>query len=158
MHNPRQKSPEVSPALLERSMLPLWRQIYQEFTLRGQKWGLPLNVSMTLAHLYMHPEEAEPSHLAEMTFFPRQTMTSVLDTLEKRKLALRTPHPHDRRRKLIALTPPGRRLGRRIIQDMLEFEHAALKTIPEDSKVAFRELVSRYADALTSQNPSLHSI
>jgi DNA-binding MarR family transcriptional regulator len=39
--------------------------------------------------------------------------TLVVDDLEARELVTRTPHPDDRRRKLVSVTPAGRRAARR---------------------------------------------
>jgi DNA-binding MarR family transcriptional regulator len=39
-------------------------------------------------------------------------MTYTIDTLEKRGLIKRQPHPSDRRAVIIQITPPGRRLAR----------------------------------------------
>jgi DNA-binding MarR family transcriptional regulator len=39
--------------------------------------------------------------------------TLVVDDLERRELVTRTPHPDDRRRKLVSVTPAGRRAARK---------------------------------------------
>ncbi|MDD5706812.1 MAG: MarR family transcriptional regulator [Kiritimatiellae bacterium] len=145
-------APPRAAATLDRSMLPLWRRIYQEFAARGQRWGLPINVGMTLVHLYLHPDEAEPAHLASANCFPRQTITFVLDALERQKLARREPHPSDRRRKQVVLTAAGRKLGARLFADLLGFEAQALSAIPAGSLDTFRNLVKCYADALARHN------
>lgn len=139
------------PAVPESSMLPLWRRIYQAFTTRGQRWDLPANAGMVLVHLHVHTEGCEPARLAEYTRFPRQTMTFVLDTLEKRGLAVRTPHASDRRRVRIELTPSGRTLAARMLKDLLAFEAAALAAIPDGDHGLFQRLVGCYADALEQQ-------
>lgn len=136
-----------------RGMLKLWRRIGQEFARHGQThWEVPLNAGIVLMHLGLYPDDDEPALLAQVTHFPRQTMTFVLDTLEKRDLALREPHPSDRRRKRIVLTAQGRKLSRRMVLEMLAFEEAALAAIPADSLETFKKLVNCYADALALQN------
>jgi DNA-binding MarR family transcriptional regulator len=52
-------------------------------------------------------------------------MTAVLDTLERRGLVRRTPHPADRRKLLIDVTPEARRL----VDAMLPRVHAGLRAI-----------------------------
>ena len=49
--------------------------------------------------------------MATANYFPRQTVTFILDTLEKNGLAVRKPHPNDRRRKRVQLTPKGKQLA-----------------------------------------------
>jgi DNA-binding MarR family transcriptional regulator len=48
--------------------------------------------------------------LAQLLGLDRSTTGLVVGLLERRKLMQRTPHPHDRRRQVLALTPDGRRL------------------------------------------------
>jgi DNA-binding MarR family transcriptional regulator len=48
--------------------------------------------------------------LAQLLGLDRSTTGLVVGLLERRKLLQRTPHPHDRRRQVLALTPDGRRL------------------------------------------------
>ena len=138
-------------AIPETSMLPLWRSIHQAFMARSQQWGLPSNAGLVLVHIQVHPEDAEPAILAEVTHFPRQSMTFVIDLLEKRGLAVRTPHPSDRRRKRIELTAKGAALGARMLADLLAFESVALAAIPGGDLGAFKHLVECYARALASQ-------
>lgn len=134
------------------SMLPLWRRIHQELMLRTQKWSLPSNVAMVLVHLHLHPEDSEPAAMAAANYFPRQTITFILDALEKQGLAARQPHPNDRRRKLVQLTPKGRKMAEAMFQDMIAFESAALRSIEDVDLPRLRSFLARYADALASQN------
>ena len=62
----------------------------------------------------------EPSTIGERVFVTTGTMTSVLDTLEKRGLIQRLPHPGDRRKLLIDITPDARA----ILDELLPSLHA----------------------------------
>ena len=134
------------------SMLPLWRRIHQELMFRAQKWNLPSNVAMVLVHLHLHPEDSEPATMAAANDFPRQTVTFILDALEKQGLAVRQPHPNDRRRKLVVLTPMGRKKAEEMVQDMVRFESAALRNIEDVDLPRLQSFLTRYADALAAQN------
>ena len=134
------------------SILPLWRRIHQEFMLRSQLYGLPANVCMVLMHLHLHPEESEPAALAAANYFPRQTVTFILDSLELKRLAVRKPHPRDRRRKRVQLTPRGRRLAERMFTGLVRFESAALAQIEDVDIPRLQAFLGRYADALAVQN------
>ena len=134
------------------SMLPLWRRIHQELMLHGQKWGLPTNVSMVLVHLHLHPEDSEPAAVAAANYFPRQTITFILDLLEREGLAVRQPHPNDRRRKLVVLTSKGKDKAEEMVRDMIAFESAALRTIEDVDLPRLQSFLTRYADALAAQN------
>ena len=133
-------------------MLPLWRRVHQELMIHGQKWKLPTNVAMVLVHLHLHPEDSEPAAMAAANHFPRQTVTFLLDTLEKRGFAVRLPHPNDRRRKRVQLTPKGKRLGERMFTEMVNFESTALRHIEDVDIPRLQSFLARYADALAAQN------
>ena len=134
------------------SMLPLWRRVHQELMIRGQKWGIPTNVAMVLVHLHLHPEDSEPAAVAAANYFPRQTITFILDLLEREGLAVRRPHPNDRRRKLVVLTPKGKDKAEEMVRDMIAFESAALRTIEDVDLPRLQSFLTRYADALAAQN------
>jgi DNA-binding MarR family transcriptional regulator len=80
-------------------------------------------------------------------------MTSLLDTLERRGLIERHPHPTDRRKVLIHLTADAQR----IVDQQLPTLHAviaqAISTLPEDDRehlltslTTIRARVSQIAD------------
>ena len=62
----------------------------------------------------------EPSVIAERVLITTGTMTSVLDTLEKRGLIQRMPHPGDRRKLLVSITPQAQA----ILDELLPSLHA----------------------------------
>ena len=141
--------PDQVPAT---SMLPLWRRVHQELMIRGQKWDIPANAAMVLVHLHLHPEDSEPAAVAAANYFPRQTITFILDQLEREGLAVRKPHPNDRRRKLVVLTSKGKKKAEEMVRDMIAFESAALRTIEDVDLPRLQSFLTRYADALAAQN------
>ena len=141
--------PDQVPAT---SMLPLWRRVHQELMIRGQKWKLPTNAAMVLVHLHLHPEDSEPAAVAAANYFPRQTITFILDQLEREGLAVRKPHPNDRRRKLVVLTSKGKKKAGEMVRNMIAFESAALRTIEDVDLPRLQSFLTRYADALAAQN------
>ena len=65
-------------------------------------------------------EPLEPSVIAERLVVTTGSMTSLLDNLEKRGLVRRLPHPDDRRKLLIDITPDARA----IVDELLPALHA----------------------------------
>ncbi|OPZ24206.1 MAG: HTH-type transcriptional regulator MhqR [Lentisphaerae bacterium ADurb.BinA184] len=149
---PRHPPRQTAEALLAASMLPLWRRIGHEFAAHMHRWDLPPNALHTLLHLHLHPGTSEPAELAEAVCLPRQTVTFILDTLERRRLATRRPHPSDRRRKTVAVTAKGHALAARMFADLLQFEATALKTVAVRDIRAVKTFLNQYADALAAQN------
>jgi len=62
----------------------------------------------------------EPSVIAERLLVTTGSMTSLLDNLEKRGLIRRQPHPEDRRKLLIDITPAAQA----IVDELLPAMHA----------------------------------
>jgi DNA-binding MarR family transcriptional regulator len=62
--------------------------------------------------MYLTKDEniCEPSVIADSLCIPRQTMTSIIDSMVKQKLVKRIPHLSDRRRILIEITEKGREI------------------------------------------------
>jgi len=79
----------------------------------------PYNVSPTeyraLAFLLFCPGGSEPSVIADTLCILRQTMTKVVDSLERKGLVTRTGHPSDRRRVSVVLEPKGEALARELL-------------------------------------------
>jgi len=76
------------------------RQAWEDHRLSG-------TAKQALAVLEGAGEPLEPSVIAERLIITTGSMTSMLNTLERSGLVSRTPHPHDRRKLLIAITPQG---------------------------------------------------
>ena len=65
-------------------------------------------------------EPLEPSVIAERLLITTGSVTSLLDNLEKRGLIRRLPHPEDRRKLLIEITPAAQA----IVDELLPALHA----------------------------------
>jgi DNA-binding MarR family transcriptional regulator len=78
-----------------------------------------------------------PTALGEKLIVTRATVTGLVDSLERRKLVERSPHPQDRRSLLIRITPIGLEVlseVRRVVHDqerdwMRGFSDAELTTL-----------------------------
>ena len=68
--------------------------------------------------LIRFPDGIEPSVIADTLTILRQYVTKMVDDLENRKLVERVPHPSDRRRIHIRLTPEGLALAQILINEM----------------------------------------
>jgi DNA-binding MarR family transcriptional regulator len=70
-------------------------------------------------------EPLEPGVIAERLLITTGSMTSLLDNLEKRGLVHRLPHPTDRRKLLVDLTPAGAA----IVNELLPAIHARERVV-----------------------------
>jgi DNA-binding MarR family transcriptional regulator len=97
-----------------------------------QAWddhGLSGTAKQALAVLDGAREPLEPSVIADRLIITTGSMTSMLNTLERSGLVHRTPHPHDRRKLLIAITPQGAA----IVNDLLPSLHSRERRIIGDA-------------------------
>ena len=83
-------------------------------------YGLSANARQVLAVVEGAGQPLEPSVIAERLLTTTGTMTSLLDTLEKRGLIRRLPHPTDRRKLLVDITPDAQA----IVDELLPSIHA----------------------------------
>ena len=107
-------------------------------------------VFRVLSYLLMNPGSATPSQIADGLMILRQSMTNILDGLEKRGLICREIDPEDRRRIRVKLLPAGEKLG----VELLEAEDAFLvkmgKYISDEERRTYRELDKKMYDAKVS--------
>lgn len=136
----------------DNSLLPFLRQIVHAYAWRIRHWDLSLEKAAALIHIHNHPEESGPAQVAEACCVPRQTMTSLLDSIERDGLAHRIPHPTDRRKKLMAITAKGTRLARALLGDLLASEKAALNVIEPELMPKIRVLLEKYTAELARVN------
>ena len=143
---------DSSEPSLGNSLLPVLRQIVHAYAWRIRHWDLSIEKAAALIHIHNHPEESGPAQVAEACCVPRQTMTSLLDSLERDGLARRTHHPTDRRKKIMVITAKGTRLARTVMRDLLDCEHAAMNVIEPELLPKIRGLLEKYTAELAKVN------
>lgn len=82
--------------------------------------------------------------LAERLLADPPYVTLIVDDLEERGLVQRTPHPEDRRSKLVQLTAAGRAAGARA-DAILDEPPAALREMPDEDLAALLRMLERLA-------------
>ena len=133
----------------------LYRETSYRYTAETEKrhellfapYDVSFQVFRTLSYLLLHGGSATPSQIADDLMILRQSMTNILDGLEKRELVCREIDPEDRRRIRVKLLPAGEKLG----AELLGVEDAFLvkmgKYITDEERKAFRALEKKMYDA-----------
>lgn len=147
-------SPVPAEPSFGNSLLPFLRQIVHAYAWRIRHWDLSLEKAAALIHIHAHPDESGPAQVAGACCVPRQTMTSLLDSLERDGLARRTPHPSDRRKKIMVITAKGSRLAKAVLRDLLDVEKAAMNVIEPELLPKIRSLLEAYTGELARLNRS----
>lgn len=110
-------------------------------------FDLSISAATVLAIIDGAGEPITPGVIAERAIIAAASTTSVLDTLEKRGLVERRPHPSDRRKLLIELTPAGREAVDRILPGVHRLETIVMAALSESER---RDLLRLIAKVQTS--------
>ncbi len=91
-----------------------------------------------------------PTAIAERLIVTTASVTSLLDTLERRGLVERRPDPTDRRRLLIVITQAGKAIVDQFLPEVVALQTAALATLSEDQRRQLVELLATLEANLTT--------
>lgn len=79
-------------------------------------------------------EPISPTTIAERLLVTTASVTSLLDTLERRGLVVRQPDPSDRRRLLVALTDEAREILDDYLPEMVALQTAIMAGVSEQDR------------------------
>lgn len=91
-----------------------------------------------------------PTAIAERLIVTTASITSLVDTLERRGLVERQPDPTDRRRLLIVITQDGKAIVDQFLPEVVALQTAAMATLTEAQRRQFLELLTTLGANLTT--------
>jgi DNA-binding MarR family transcriptional regulator len=94
-------------------------------------------------------EPITPGLIAERAIIAAASTTSVIDTLERRGLVTRSPHPTDRRKVLVDLTKAGRAAIDRILPGIHRLEREVMEPLGESERRDLLLLVAKVQASLS---------
>jgi DNA-binding MarR family transcriptional regulator len=113
----------------------------------------PLGVSpaggLVLGLLKDAGQPCSPNHISERLIVSRATVTGVLDTLVKRGLVRREPHPSDRRMVLVHLTKAGSRMADKVRLVVHRAEAEWMRSLSEPERAQLTDLLGKVQRQLT---------
>ncbi len=95
---------------------------------------LPISHSATLLTLFLSEEPLEPAQISDIIHVPRQTLTSVLDALERASFLFRADHSSDRRRKILILTEKGTEKAYKIFKRVKSYEEKVISILSDEER------------------------
>ena len=113
-----------------------------------QRWAevlAELEVTPTQAKVLMALGEAGPlgqQRLAELVGVDPRNAVAVVESLVGAGLVSRAVNPSDRRRRVLALTAPGRRLVKKLVASTTQNDDKLLASLPAADREALRRLLS----------------
>jgi DNA-binding MarR family transcriptional regulator len=107
----------------------------------------PLDVSpaggLVLGILKDAGQPCPPKYISDRLIVSRATVTGVLDTLVKRGLVRREPHPTDRRMVLVHLTNAGSRMADKVRRTVHRAEAEWMGSLSEQERAQLTELLGK---------------
>ena len=126
-----------------RTMEELLRQYYESWLGLDavyEKWaarrGVTFNVFNMLTMLYEQAEPLSQAELCRRLHLSKQTVASVIDSLEKRGMAVRRVAQDDRRSRVVVLTEAGSAAARELSEAVKRFEIRALSMLQPEEREA----------------------
>jgi DNA-binding MarR family transcriptional regulator len=113
-----------------------------------QRWAevlAELEVTPTQAKVLMALGEAGPlgqQRLAELVAVDPRNAVAVVESLVDAGLVSRAVDPSDRRRRVLALTAPGRRLVKKLVTSTTQKDDELLASLPAGDRETLRRLLS----------------
>ena len=112
-----------------------------------RRHGLSNAAAQTLAIIEGAGGPLAPSVIASRLMITTGSMTSLLDTLERRGLVERQPHPSDRRQLLVHLTDEGQDLVDTFLPEVVVTQTALVAGLSEADRAAAVRLAERLSEA-----------
>ena len=103
----------------------------------------------TLAVLDGAEGPLSPGVIAERLIVTAATITTVLDTLERRGMVERTIDQADRRRQLVSITPAGRQAVDAFLPQIVTIQTELMRGFTEDERAQLTSYLDRMREALT---------
>jgi DNA-binding MarR family transcriptional regulator len=89
-----------------------------------------------------------PNHIADRLIISRASVTSLLDSLEKRGYVKRQPHPSDRRMLLVELTTSGRQVANQFRPIVHQHQKVWLNALNEKEQEQLIQMLHRLQASL----------
>lgn len=97
-------------------------------------------------------EPCPPNYISERLIVSRAAVTGVLDTLAKRGLVRREPHPRDRRMVLVHLTEAGFRMADEVRRTVHRAEAGWVSPLSEADRAELTALLAKLQRQLASKD------
>jgi DNA-binding MarR family transcriptional regulator len=117
--------------------------------------GVSMWAYVVLSRLGKEPLRGQ-AVLAEAIGADKTRIIDILDDLQERGLIRREPDPADRRARLLALTPAGRRLRDQVRRAIRREEEQVLKALPADERTVFLRSLQRLSTEKTGSAETQH--
>jgi len=124
---------------------------------RLRAYGLSAGARQVLAVLDGDGGSLSPTTIADRLIITTASMTSLLDTLQRRGLVQRTPDVKDRRRVVVTITAEGSRVIRRLLPEMLALQDDVAAALSPGDRAELVRLLSTLRAGITAASETTKS-
>jgi len=140
---------DKSAVLLSLALLQTSRRVLSAFAHHLERYGTTQARFATLLALLLDPESLwTPARLAERAQVTPASMTAIVDGLVRDGLVARRDHAHDRRKKLVEITPAGAQAMARMLPDHFQRLSDAFSSVSPAQRAASTALFTSVSVAL----------
>lgn len=82
-----------------------------------------------------------PTKIQERVLFTGGAITKVLKKLEKKKYVIRVENEYDKRSKLVQLTPLGKEIHDKVMNEVLAFEEECFSALNKEEQENFKQML-----------------
>lgn len=127
-----------------------WNGIEAAYDKIAASYGVTSNMMNVLTLLCKNREPMTQNDLGQELYLSRQTVTSVVDSLERRGLVTRSIAEGDRRSRVVCLTEEGRAFGRKLGRAMRKMEMDAFALFSTEELRSFVDGIEKLSAGLTN--------
>lgn len=100
---------------------------------------------------YQGDQEVYQRDLENFFKLRRSTVSSLLNTLEKKDILCRVPVPHDARLKRLVLTPKGREIGAQVQKQFLLLNRLLIQGLTPEEQETFARILKKVEHNLNTE-------
>ncbi|MBS7576391.1 MULTISPECIES: MarR family transcriptional regulator [unclassified Enterococcus] len=115
----------------------------------AKKQHLTNNSLMTLYVISNLGEETTPKQIIERLQLPKQTVNSMLNTLEKKGYLYREQDAQNKRQKMVKLTESGKNFTDKVLLALYQFEYQAYAQLTAEERKMLIKINEKLLDHLT---------
>lgn len=127
-----------------------WAGINAAYDRIAARCGVTSNALYLLDTLYCAEAPMTQSEIGARLGLPKQTVASMVSTLERRGYAVREVAKDDHRRRHVLLTDEGRAYAKPLSETVCAFEQAAFERMEPDERLALVETSEKLQKALNA--------
>ena len=125
-----------------------WFRINNAYNIWAQKRGVNYNTLFVLYEVYNNSINCTQRSICENLVLPKQTVSTILDRLEKEEYVYREINERDRRNKIVILTIKGEKFASELLAELEKAEVEAYNNLSKEERYAVTKGLYVFAKAI----------